>query len=79
MLRGLCADPNNVVFIISGRARQELSEWFGSIVSLLCCGWWCACHASPSPARQELLDWICDSELAWQLLPQSAQYAWAGS
>ena len=37
VLRGLCADPNNVVFIISGRARQELTEWFGSIVSLLCC------------------------------------------
>lgn len=37
VLRGLCADPANVVFIISGRARQELSEWFGSIVSLLGC------------------------------------------
>ncbi|DBA83832.1 hypothetical protein WJX77_001850 [Trebouxia sp. C0004] len=28
MVQGLCADPNNFVFIISGRARTELSHWF---------------------------------------------------
>lgn len=28
VVEGLCADPNNFVFIISGRARTELSHWF---------------------------------------------------
>ena len=34
MVQGLCADPNNFVFIISGRARTELSHWFDPCVSL---------------------------------------------
>lgn len=34
MVQGLCADPNNFVFIISGRARTELSHWFDPSVSL---------------------------------------------
>lgn len=28
VVQGLCADPNNFVFIISGRARSELASWF---------------------------------------------------
>ena len=35
MVQGLCADPNNFVFIISGRARSELSQWFDPSVRLL--------------------------------------------
>lgn len=34
MVQGLCADPNNFVFIISGRARTELSQWFDPSVRL---------------------------------------------
>lgn len=28
LLESLCADPKNVVFIVSGRGRDSLSEWF---------------------------------------------------
>ena len=35
VVQGLCADPNNFVFIISGRARNELSQWFDPKVSCL--------------------------------------------
>ncbi|KAL4451713.1 hypothetical protein ABPG75_007375 [Micractinium tetrahymenae] len=31
VLRALTSDPRNVVYIISGRARQELADWFGSV------------------------------------------------
>ncbi|KAL3130848.1 hypothetical protein ABBQ38_000180 [Trebouxia sp. C0009 RCD-2024] len=34
MVQGLCADPNNFVFIISGRARSELSQWFDPSVKV---------------------------------------------
>lgn len=30
-LRALCEDESNVVFIMSGRAREELSEWFAPV------------------------------------------------
>ncbi|KAJ7551022.1 hypothetical protein O6H91_07G130400 [Diphasiastrum complanatum] len=30
----LCSDPNNVVFIVSGRGRQTLSEWFAPCAKL---------------------------------------------
>lgn len=33
VVQGLCADPNNFVFIISGRARSELASWFDPKVS----------------------------------------------
>lgn len=32
VLSALTSDPRNVVYIISGRARQELADWFGSVV-----------------------------------------------
>ena len=32
VLRGLCADPRNTVYIISGRGRAELRDWFSSVV-----------------------------------------------
>ncbi|CAK9139506.1 unnamed protein product [Ilex paraguariensis] len=28
VLNGLCSDPNNVVFIVSGRGKDSLSKWF---------------------------------------------------
>ncbi|KAG9133034.1 hypothetical protein Leryth_015392 [Lithospermum erythrorhizon] len=28
LLNGLCSDPNNVVFIVSGRGKDSLSKWF---------------------------------------------------
>lgn len=28
VLNGLCADPNNIVFIVSGRGKDSLSKWF---------------------------------------------------
>ncbi|KAK9815725.1 hypothetical protein WJX72_008591 [[Myrmecia] bisecta] len=34
VLHGLTADPRNTVYIISGRARQELADWFGSVEQL---------------------------------------------
>ena len=35
ILHGLCADAANVVFIISGRGRDELRQWFSSVVRIL--------------------------------------------
>lgn len=35
ILRGLTADPKNDVFIISGRGRADLGDWFSSVVRLL--------------------------------------------
>lgn len=32
ILRGLTADPNNEVFIISGRGKKDLGDWFSSVV-----------------------------------------------
>lgn len=40
MVQGLCADPNNFVFIISGRARTELSQWFDPSVRPSCVSAW---------------------------------------
>ncbi|CAL9047020.1 probable alpha,alpha-trehalose-phosphate synthase [UDP-forming] 9 [Musa acuminata AAA Group] len=34
ILNGLCSDPNNTVFIVSGRGRDSLSEWFSSCENL---------------------------------------------
>ncbi|GAA0183279.1 hypothetical protein LIER_30718 [Lithospermum erythrorhizon] len=28
LLNGLCSDPNNVVFIVSGRGKESLGKWF---------------------------------------------------
>ena len=36
VLKGLCADPRNAVYIISGRRKAELAEWFAGVVSVLC-------------------------------------------
>ena len=36
VLQGLCADPRNAVYIISGRRKTELAEWFAAVVSALC-------------------------------------------
>lgn len=30
-LEGLCRDPKNLVFVVSGRCRQELQDAFGHI------------------------------------------------
>lgn len=32
ILASLCANPLNTVYIISGRGRAELAEWFGNVV-----------------------------------------------
>ena len=32
VLKALVADPRNVVYIISGRGRSELGDWFESVV-----------------------------------------------
>ncbi|CAA7397851.1 unnamed protein product [Spirodela intermedia] len=34
ILNSLCADPANVVFVVSGRARQPLGDWFSPCDSL---------------------------------------------
>lgn len=34
ILNTLCGDPKNVVFIVSGRGRKELSAWFSSCMAL---------------------------------------------
>ena len=34
VLRKLCEDPDNHVYIISGRSRKDLEEWFGKIKRL---------------------------------------------
>lgn len=35
VLDALCTDRKNSVYVISGRAKNELSEWFASVVSVL--------------------------------------------
>ena len=32
VLRGLCADARNAVYVISGRRKTELAEWFAGVV-----------------------------------------------
>lgn len=32
VLQALCADQQNSVYIISGRRKSELGEWFASVV-----------------------------------------------
>lgn len=32
VLQALCADAHNSVYIISGRRKSELGEWFASVV-----------------------------------------------
>ncbi|KAF2575070.1 hypothetical protein F2Q70_00000981 [Brassica cretica] len=34
LLNRLCGDPNNLVFIVSGRGKDPLSKWFGSCANL---------------------------------------------
>ncbi|KAG0583631.1 hypothetical protein M758_3G151200 [Ceratodon purpureus] len=34
LLNTLCSDPKNVVFIVSGRPREKLAEWFSSCENL---------------------------------------------
>ena len=34
VLKGLCADTRNTVYIISGRRMEDLIEWFGDIENL---------------------------------------------
>ncbi len=34
VLKKLCSDPKNTVFVISGRARTELAEWFDHVPNL---------------------------------------------
>ncbi len=36
VLNGLCADPRNAVYIISGRRKTELAECVAGVVSTLC-------------------------------------------
>lgn len=45
VLQGLCADARNDVYIISGRRKTELAEWFASVVRshLMADGLTCLC------------------------------------
>ena len=52
MVQGLCADPNNFVFIISGRARTELSQWFDASVRPSCVHGNRSCAAAVNPDSQ---------------------------
>ena len=40
VLKALVADPRNVVYIISGRGRSELGDWFESVVRPSPANWW---------------------------------------
>ena len=54
VLTGLCADPRNAVYIISGRRKAELAEWFAAVVSTLCpCLSMAVSRQSPHPGKQE--------------------------
>lgn len=48
MLQGLCADSRNAVYIISGRRKTELAEWFANVV-----------RPTHSPRRGELSCMSC--------------------
>ena len=57
MLAALTSDPRNIVYIISGRARTELADWFGSVVSDAggSWAWGCACCSNGTLSQRSAL------------------------
>ncbi len=48
VLKALVADQRNVVYIISGRGRSELGDWFESVVRPGPADWWAHERCMPS-------------------------------
>jgi len=57
MLAALTADPRNTVYIISGRARAELADWFGSVVSRT--KGWVVCSSRDSALPAASVVFVC--------------------
>jgi len=78
MLSALCADPRNIVYIISGRGRTELDAWFGSVVRL---GWAqiVPLQGCPHVVKEDAcMVHLVDSHLVDSQELQSCALAWGG-
>lgn len=63
ILNSLCADPRNIVFIVSGRGRQTLSQWFSSLETL-----------GIAAEHGYFIRWTRDAE--WETCLQGADFGW---
>ncbi|XP_059287309.1 probable alpha,alpha-trehalose-phosphate synthase [UDP-forming] 11 [Lycium ferocissimum] len=63
ILNGLCSDPKNVVFIVSGRGRDTLSKWFSPCPQL-----------GLSAEHGYFTRWSKDSD--WESRPVAADLEW---
>uniref|UniRef100_A0A0C9RLZ9 alpha,alpha-trehalose-phosphate synthase (UDP-forming) n=1 Tax=Wollemia nobilis TaxID=56998 RepID=A0A0C9RLZ9_9CONI len=63
VINSLCGDPKNIVFIVSGRGRQSLGEWFSP------------CHKLGIAAEHcYFIRWSKDSE--WENTSPTADFHW---
>ncbi|CAN1123162.1 Probable alpha,alpha-trehalose-phosphate synthase [UDP-forming] 7 [Linum perenne] len=63
ILNRLCEDPNNTVFIVSGRGRDSLTEWFSPCTKL-----------GIAAEHGYFLRWTHDE--GWQNCVQSSEFGW---
>jgi len=63
ILNSLCNDPRNIVFIVSGRGRQTLSQWFSSCEIL-----------GIAAEHGYFIRWTRDAE--WETCLQGADFGW---
>ncbi|KAI7839449.1 hypothetical protein COHA_006850 [Chlorella ohadii] len=63
MLSALCADPRNIVYIISGRGRTELDAWFGSVENL-------------GIAAEHGWFWRPNARSEWQVQDPEVKFGW---
>ncbi|KAI4383356.1 hypothetical protein MLD38_009204 [Melastoma candidum] len=63
ILNALCADKRNTVFMVSGRSRETLTEWFSSCPRL-----------GIAAEHGYFLRWSQDEE--WQICGQSSDFGW---
>ncbi|CAI0461253.1 unnamed protein product [Linum tenue] len=63
ILNRLCDDPNNTVFIVSGRGRDSLAEWFSPCKKL-----------GIAAEHGYFLRWTQDG--GWQTCVQSSEFGW---
>ncbi|XXQ30936.1 Trehalose-phosphatase [Plasmodiophora brassicae] len=63
ILSALCGDPGNLVFILSGRERQRLSEWFSSLPRI-----------GLVAEKGVYIRWPGDDD--WEALPGLGDFSW---
>ncbi|XP_068642840.1 probable alpha,alpha-trehalose-phosphate synthase [UDP-forming] 7 [Aristolochia californica] len=63
ILNALCSDPNNVVFIVSGRGRGNLGKWFSPCEKL-----------GIAAEHGYFVRWLRDED--WEICGQSTDFGW---